>query len=88
MFDPNLPANNTPLVSAEMRAQLNALNDDIQTRSTVNLMNATVASAVSGTSNNSNGVATLDMSADSSYSQGQLQDVMNKLDELIAALRR
>ena len=88
MFDPNLPANNTPLVSAEMRAQLNALNDDIQTRSTVNLMNATVASAVSGTSSNSNSVATLDMNADGSYSQGQLQDVMNKLDELIAALRR
>ena len=88
MFDPTLPANNSPLVSAEMRAQLNALNDDIQTRSTVTLMNATVANAVSGSSSNSNSVATLDMSADSSYSQGQLQDVSNKLDELINALRR
>ena len=28
------------------------------------------------------------MSADGSYNQGQLQDVMNKLDELISALRR
>ncbi len=88
MFDPNLPQENTEIDAVEMRAQLNALNDDIQTRSTVNLMNATVANAVSGTSSNSNSVATLDMSADSSYSQGQLQDVMNKLDELIAALRR
>ena len=88
MFDPTLPANNAPLVSAVMRDQLNALNDDIQTRSTVTLMNATVANAVSGTSSNSNSVATLSMSADSSYSQGQLQDVMNKVDELIAALRR
>ena len=88
MFDPTLPANNAPLVSAVMRDQLNALNDDLQTRSTVTLMNATVASAVSGTSSNSNSVGTLGMSADSSYSQGQLQDVMNKLDELIAALRR
>ena len=51
-------------------------------------MNATVANAVSGTSSNSNSVGTLGMSADSSYSQGQLQDVMNKVDELIAALRR
>ena len=88
MFDPTLPANNAPLVSAVMRDQLNALNDDIQTRSTVTLMNATVANAVSGTSSNSNSVGTLGMSADSSYSQGQLQDVMNKVDELIAALRR
>ena len=88
MFDPTLPANNAPLVSAVVRGQLNALNDDIQTRSTVTLMNATVASAVSGTSSNSNSVGTLGMSADGSYSQGQMQDVMNKLDELIAALRR
>ena len=88
MFDPTLPANNAPLVSAVMRDQLNALNDDLQTLSTVTLMNATVANAVSGTSSNSNSVGTLGMSADSSYSQGQLQDVMNKVDELIAALRR
>ena len=88
MFDPNLPQAGTEIDAVEMRDQLNALNDDIQTRSTVVLMNATVASAVSGTSSNSNSVGTLGMSADSSYSQGQLQDVMNKVDELIAALRR
>ena len=88
MFDPNLPQENTEIDAVEMRAQLNALNDDIQTRSTVVLMNATVASAVSGTSNNSNSVGQLGMSADGSYNQGQMQDVMNKLDELIAALRR
>lgn len=64
-----------------MRDQLNALNDDIQTRSTVTLMNATVAT-------NSNSMGLLGMSADGSYNQGQLQDVMNKMDELIAAVRR
>ena len=88
MFDPNLPQAGTEIDAVEMRGQLNALNDDIQTRSTVTLMNATVASAVSGSSSNSNGVATLDMSADSSYSQGQLQDVRNKLDKLISAPKR
>lgn len=88
MFDPTLPANNAPLVSAVMRDQLNALNDDLQTRCTVSLMNATVASAVGGTSSNSNSVGALGMSADGSYNQGQMQDVMNKLDELISALRR
>ncbi len=40
------------------------------------------------TSNNSNGVGTLGQSADSNYQQSQMQDVMNKLDELINALRR
>lgn len=39
-------------------------------------------------SNISNGVSTLGQGADGSYSQTQMQDVMNKLDELINALRR
>ncbi|MBI3880810.1 MAG: collagen-like protein [Verrucomicrobia bacterium] len=30
-FDPNLPANGSPLSSAEMRAQLNGLHDEITT---------------------------------------------------------
>jgi hypothetical protein len=71
MFDPNLPQATTEIDAVEMRGQLNALNDDIQTRSTVTLMNATVANAVSTTSANCNSVGTLGMSADSSYSQGQ-----------------
>ncbi|WP_294227571.1 hypothetical protein [Prosthecobacter sp.] len=39
-------------------------------------------------SNNSNGVNTLGQGADGSYNQSQMQDVLNKLDELINALRR
>ena len=39
-------------------------------------------------SNNSNGVSTLNQGADSNYNQTQMQDVLNKLDELITALRR
>lgn len=78
----------SPLESAERRAQLTALNDDIQSRSTVPLMNGTVQNASSGTSNNSNNVGTLGQSADSLYSQMQMQAVMDKLDELINALRR
>jgi hypothetical protein len=88
MFDPTLPSNNAPLVSAVMRTQLNALNDDIQTRCTVALMNATVSNAVGTTSSNSNSVGTLSMSADGNYNSSQLQDIINKLDELINALRR
>ncbi len=44
--------------------------------------------AISGTSNNSNGVATLGQAADGSYNQNQMQVLLDKLDELINALRR
>lgn len=50
--------------------------------------NAALASAIGGTSNNSNGVATLGQSADPNYQQSQIQDLINKVDELINALRR
>ena len=44
--------------------------------------------AISGTSNNTNNVGTLNQSADSNYNQSQMQDVLNKLDEFLNAARR
>jgi hypothetical protein len=44
--------------------------------------------AISGTSANTNNVSTLGQSADSSYNPNQIQDLINKVDELINALRR
>ena len=43
---------------------------------------------LSQSSANSNGVGTLGQTADGTYSSSQMQDVINKLDELINALRR
>jgi hypothetical protein len=83
-FDPTKPANNSPASSTEMRSQLTSLNADIQQRATI----TDLSNAISGTSNNSNSVSTLGQSADGSYNQSQMQDVLNKLDELINALRR
>ena len=83
-FDPTKPANNSPASSAEMRSQLTSLNADIQQRATINDLN----NAIAGTSNNSNGVGTLGQGADGSYNQTQMQDLINKVDELINALRR
>ena len=71
-----------------MRSQLTSLNADIQQRATINDLNNAVANAIAGTSNNSNGVGTLGQGADGGYNQSQMQDVLNKLDELINALRR
>ena len=83
-FDPTKPANSSPNSSAEMRGQLTALDAEIQQRATV----VDLAAGIAGTSSNSNSVSTLVESADSSYNQSQMQRVMDKLDELINALRR
>ena len=87
-FDPSLPAANSPNSSAEMRAQLNALNDDIQTRATQTELYTVQNSVLSQSSNNTNTVSPLSQTADSSYNSSQMQDLLNKLDELIYALRR
>lgn len=55
---------------------------------TFNDLNNAISSAVSGTSNNTNGVGTLSMSADGGYNQQQIQELINKVDELINAARR
>lgn len=78
-FDPTKPAFNSPDSSAEMRSQLNGLNQNITDA---------VSAAIGGTSSNSNVVATLGQVADPSYNQSQMQAVLDKIDELINALRR
>ncbi len=87
-FDPTKPANNSPASSAEMRSQLTSLNADIQQRATLGDLNNAIANALAQTSANSNGVGTLGMGADGGYNQQQMQDLINKVDELINALRR
>ena len=87
-FDPNLPQENTEIDAAQMRGQLNSLNDDIQTRQTAAQMNSAIDTALQLTSNNSNGVGTLGMTMDGSYQQWQAQAVADKLDQLINALFR
>ena len=49
---------------------------------------AALDAAIDGTSSNSNSVSPLGQAADSSYNENQMQDVLNKVDELIAVLRR
>ena len=78
-FDPSKPADHSPLAAAEMRSQLTGLTQ---------MINDVVGTAIAGTSNNSNNVNTLGQGADGNYNPSQMQDVINKLDELITALRR
>jgi hypothetical protein len=51
-------------------------------------LNNTAQSLLSQSSANSNGVNTLGLTADGTYNQSQIQDLINKVDELINALRR
>ena len=51
-------------------------------------LNNAIATALQLTSNNSNGVGALGLTADGSYQQWQLQAVSDKLDQLINALFR
>ena len=51
-------------------------------------LNNAMATTLGQTSNNSNAVNTLALAADGAYNAAQLQAVMDKLDELINALRR
>ena len=44
--------------------------------------------AILGTSRNTNNVATLSQTADAGYNPGQIQALMNKLDEHINSARR
>jgi len=71
-----------------MRSQLTSLNADIQQRATINDLNNAIANALAQTGNKSNSFGTPSQGADSSYNQSQMQDLINKMGELICALRR
>lgn len=83
-FNPTLPAEDSLLDSGVIRSQFIALNADTQTRVT----SAALDAAIAGTSRNCDTVNPMYQSASPSYSVEQMQDVLNKLDELIGALRR
>ena len=80
-FDPAKPAPNSPLSSAEMRDQLNALNGDKASQTQL-------ANAISGTANNMNAVGDLEVVISSPPQQGEVQAIVDKINELLAALRR
>jgi hypothetical protein len=50
--------------------------------------NADLTTAINGTSSNTNTVATFPNTAPASYDQAQQQALIDKVDELINALRR
>ena len=53
-----------------------------------NAMANAINTAASTSSNNSNAVGQMSLSVDPNYNQSQMQQMADKLDELIMALRR
>ena len=96
-FDPTLPANNAPNSSAEMRAQLSALHDEIAAvpagppgapGAPGEVSAADLAATVLGTAHNPSGVFPLGLVVSDPPTQAEMQQLAAKLDDLIAALRR
>ena len=89
-FDPAKAADHSPNSSAEMRAQLNALNDKIDAQAAeIATLQAQLTSALAGSSNNSNGVGNLSLTINNNPpQQSEVQPIADKVDELINALRR
>jgi len=87
-YDPTKPANGSPLSSAEMRGQLQSLNQDTQSRATVSQMVVADNAVLQQTSANTNAVDTLNISASSTYDEALQQEIINKINELILAQRR
>ena len=86
----------TRATAAELNSAVSALDASIAERVTqaelTNGMNIATAQAAAQvlpqTSNATNGVSTLSVAANVNYDQWQMQQVIDKIDELINALRR
>jgi hypothetical protein len=51
-------------------------------------LNSAITTVVNATSNNSNAVGQMSLSVDRNYNPSQMQQMADKLDELISVLRR
>lgn len=73
-FDPSLPVDNSPIVAAELRSQLNGLGDNIDA-----LQGSTAINPLS--------VSLLSLTVSNPPTQAQVQSIADKIDELIGVLR-
>jgi len=99
-FNPLLPVDNSLIAAPELRSQFTGLKDEIDTLAAdsvtqsqhandlVNTQNAAVNTVLPMTSANTNGVALLGITANTSYDPAEMQIIINKLDEFINAARR
>ena len=88
-FDPTKPVAGTPVDAMEMRGQLNGLKDLIDLCVTHDQMLISINQSLNDNSSaNSNDVDSLNLTVSDPPSQGDVQRIADKLDELIQQLRR
>ena len=84
-FDPDLPANNSPISSSELRDQFNGLKEELETFC---VPLAQYQTDYEDTARNPVTVARLDMAVSDPPTQAEVQAIADKIDELIDALKR
>lgn len=93
-FDPNLPAENSPLSSAEMRQQLQGLRELINTipqgeqGPPGEVSQSDLESVMYSSANRVDAVTPLGMTISDPPQQYEVEAILMKLDELISALER
>src|SRR4026209_3035099 len=95
-FDPAKPSAHSPNSSEEMRDQLNALKDEIDDNPTTAQVNdgdsaaitTATTSAAANSSANTNSVNLLGFTVSDPPTQSEVQEILEKLNELINAARR
>ena len=80
-FDPTLPANNSPIVSAELRNQFNGLKAILDTCPDDAGVEAITAGQCLG-------VNYLGLTVSDPPTQAEVQSIADKLDEILTSLRR
>ncbi|PYJ06673.1 MAG: hypothetical protein DME25_06120 [Verrucomicrobia bacterium] len=85
LFDPILPANNSPISSEELRNQFNGLQAEIEDRPNFANLYTTIQDQ---TANNIGELDTLPLVISDPPTQAQVQEIVYKLNELTAALKR
>ena len=83
-FNPNLPANHSPIVSAELRNQFNGLNDKIDPKLDLSAVQDAIAI---NSANNVDTFGPLTLTISNPPTQAQVQAVVAKLNDLILALQ-
>lgn len=84
-YDPNLPVNNAPVVSAELRAQFAGLKALMDLRPTTTELEVILANETGGSCE---AIASLALTISNPPTSAEVQAIADKVDELIDALRR
>ncbi len=84
-YDPTKPANNSPIVSAELRSQFAGLNDDIQQRALYQDVNDAITVQAAGPVNN---IQPPNFIVSNPPTQAQVQAIADFVNEMYVALSR